>query len=86
MYDLTSFPLRDLTACSAALRRMDAGAATLEDAAQAVVTHLYEELWDGPKHGRTCALARFFVTRSFARLDADQQAFARGLLGAEPES
>jgi hypothetical protein len=84
MYDVTTFPLRDLTACSAALRRMSAGAANLEDAAQALVQHLYEELRDGRENNRICVLARFFVTRPFARLDPEQQDCARQLLSGEP--
>lgn len=86
MYDVITFPLRDLTACSAALRKMDAGAATMEDAAQAIVFHLYEELRDGRHNGRVCALVRFFVTRPYARLDAELQVCARQSLGGEPES
>ena len=85
MYDVTSYPLRDLTACSAALRKMSGGK-RLEDAAQAMVMHLYEELRDGRENTRICALARFFATRSFGRLDADLQSCARRLLGNVPPS
>jgi hypothetical protein len=60
---------------------MGSGAARLEDAAQAMVQHLYDQLRDGRDTSRICALARFFVTRPFGRLDAAQQASARQLLG-----
>jgi two-component system, NtrC family, sensor kinase len=82
MYDVTSYPLRDLTACSAALRKMSGGN-NLEDAAQTIVVHLYEELRDGRENGRICALARFFVTRQFGRLDPELQSCACRLLGNE---
>ena len=85
MYDVTSYPLRDLTACSAALRKMT-GSKRLEDAAQTIVAHLYEELRDGRENGRICALARFFVTRQFGRLDSKLQSCARRLLGDAPPS
>jgi hypothetical protein len=78
--------LRDLTACSAALRKIGLGAASLEEAAQAIVSHLHEELRDGRRNGRVCALARFFVTRSYAKLDSELQACARQSLGSEPET
>jgi hypothetical protein len=81
MYDVTTFPLRDLTACGAALRKMGGSAARIEDAAQAVVQHLYDQLRDGRDHSRICVLTRFFVTREFGRLDAGQQGSARQLLG-----
>jgi hypothetical protein len=85
MYDVTSYPLRDLTACSAALRKISGGK-RLEDAAQAIVMHLYEELRDGREKSRICALARFFVTRQFGRLGAELQSCARRLLGDVPPS
>jgi hypothetical protein len=34
MYDLTSFSLKDMTACGETLRRMGDGAASMEEAAQ----------------------------------------------------
>ena len=84
MYDVTTFPLRDLTACSAALRKMGGSAANLEDAAQAVVQHLYEQLREGRDNTRICALARCFVTRRFDQLNAAQQTSARKLLAGTP--
>jgi hypothetical protein len=59
------------------------GASNAEDSAQAIVEHLYEELRDGRDKSRICALARFFVTRQFGRLNASLQARARQLLGME---
>jgi hypothetical protein len=85
MYDVTSYPLRDLTACSAALRKMSTGR-RLEDAAQAIVMHLYEELRDGRENTRICALARFFATRPYGSLEAELRLRARRLLGSVPPS
>ncbi|HJZ95643.1 MAG TPA: hypothetical protein VKE70_04010 [Candidatus Solibacter sp.] len=41
---------------------------------------MYEELRDGRSKQRACALVRFFVTRSFERLEAELQACASELL------
>jgi hypothetical protein len=86
MYDVTAFPLRDLTACSAALRKIGQGCSDLEETAQAIVNHLHEELRDGRSNSRICALVRFFVTRPFAKLGHSLQAVVRPLLGEEPPS
>jgi hypothetical protein len=86
MYDLTNFSLSDMTACGAALRKLGPTASSLEEAAQTIVTYLHYELRDGRSNARACALVRFFVTRSFARLEPDLRARARQLLGDEPET
>jgi hypothetical protein len=62
------------------------GATTLENAAQTIVEHLYEELRDGREDRRVCALARLFVTRPFDWLDARLQARACHVLGGEAPS
>jgi hypothetical protein len=86
VYNLPNFTLSDMTTCGAALRKLGTQAASLEDVAQAIVGYLFEQFRDGPANGPACALVRLFVTRSFARLDADLQSHARQLLGGESET
>jgi hypothetical protein len=84
MYDVTTFPLRDLTACGAVLRKLGTGRHSLEETAQAIVAYLYGKLRDGSSERRACALVRFFVTRPYEKLDAELQACARRLLADQP--
>jgi hypothetical protein len=84
MYDLTNFTLRDMTQCSAALRRLGDGAHTLEEVAGRSVRHLYEHLTAGPSAGPACALVRFFKTHPYQGLDEPLQARARALLRGQP--
>jgi hypothetical protein len=86
MYNLADFTLSDMAACGAALRKLGPQAATVEDAAQIIVTYLFEQFRDGPANAPACALVRLFRTRAFGRLDADLQALARQLLAGEPET
>lgn len=84
MYDLARFSLSDMTRCGIDLRKMGAGASSMEEAAGRVVRLLHEQLGDG-QGGRACALVRLFVTLPYAELDAEQQGFVRDVLGGEPE-
>jgi hypothetical protein len=97
MYDLTRFALSDLAACGAALRKLGAGAASMEEVANRVVRHLYDELGDPDapllpssaareeaRGGRACALVRLFKTHPFSALDGDLQAFAQRSLDGRP--
>jgi serine phosphatase RsbU (regulator of sigma subunit)/anti-sigma regulatory factor (Ser/Thr protein kinase) len=84
LYDLSSFSLSDMTACSATLRRIGARAESMEDAAQAVVEYLRRVLVDGDGQP-ACALARLFKTHPLERLPAPLREDARAKLpGAEP--
>lgn len=83
-YDLGSFALGDMLRCGLELRRNAKDAATMEDAAQAIVRHLYDECRDGDGQ-RSCVLARFYKTHPYATLEPELQRFARAALGgADP--
>ena len=79
MYDLTNFTLSDMTACGAALRKLSAGARTMEDVARRIVRYFFEQLHDA-RGARACALVRFFKTHPYDDLDAPLRAFARRIL------
>lgn len=66
--------------CGLAVRGAAKGSGTLEEAAKAIVRHLYDGCRDS--HGqRQCALVRFYKTHDFEALDGELQAFARDQLG-----
>ncbi len=75
MPDLRAFGLTDMVAVSAALRRAGAGAQSMEEAAQAVVHHLYDGL-RSPNGDRQCVLARFYRTVPLEALDDDLRRLA----------
>jgi hypothetical protein len=84
VYDLAHFSLSDMTRCGIELRRLGAGASSMEDVADRIVRRLYEQLRSATTEP-ACALIRMFVTLPFAALDPRQQTFAQTLLGdAEP--
>ncbi|MBI4585753.1 MAG: hypothetical protein HY717_17210 [Planctomycetes bacterium] len=85
MYDFANFTLRDMVEFSAALRRLGAGAESMEEVAGRIVHCLYEQLADRKTRERSCALVRFFKTHPFGELDAELRRFARKMLGDHPE-
>lgn len=84
VYDLSNFTLSDMTRCGGELRKLGAGASSMEETAGRIVRALFNDLRDGDSPA--CALVRFFVTVPYAELEPELQDFARGLLGAEPGS
>lgn len=85
MYDFKDFDLGMMVRCGAALRRMSAGAHSMEEVAERIVRHLHE----GIVHGdtvRACALVRFYKTAAYGDLPPDLQQFAAGVLGADAEA
>jgi hypothetical protein len=85
-YDLTEFTLRDVTRCGQALRRMGAGASSMEETATLILSHLHDNLVDGSAGLRACSLVRFFKTHPYQGLDDELQGFARALCGEGQES
>ena len=57
MTSLAQFGLSDMVRVGAALRAVGAQATSMEDSAQQIVSHLYEQLLD-ESGAPTCALAR----------------------------
>lgn len=80
MFDLSQFSLGDMTRCGVALRRLGADARAMEEVADRVVRYLYEHLRTPEMDVPACALVRMFITLPFHALDADQKAFAEGVL------
>lgn len=85
MYDLRSFRLAEMNDLCSAMRRISAGAQTMEQVAGRAVTLLYDELGAGPE--RACALVRLYKTHMYGELEGAQQEFARRILGeTSPDS
>lgn len=80
-YDMTNFTIRELTECGKALRKMGSGAGSMEEVADRIVRHLYDNLVEGRTGARACSLVRFFKTHPCERLDDELQGFARDLSG-----
>ncbi len=84
MYDLTTFTLKDMATCGAALRRLGADATSMETVANRTVRYLYDHLIDG-EGTRATALVRFFITKPYCELSADLQQHVNKLLGKPPD-
>lgn len=79
MYDLAKFGDNEMYECALTLRNLDKGAKNLEDVANRLVRHLYENLTD--QNGQSaCALVRLFMTCPFMELNEDLRAAARNLV------
>lgn len=83
MFDLERFTLRDMTELGSVLRRIGAGAQSMEEVAGRVVGVLYEQLVDSTTDGPACGLVRFFKTHDYGDLGADLRRFADSQL-ADP--
>jgi hypothetical protein len=58
----------------------------MEETANRIVRHLYDNLVDKKSGGKSCALVRFYKTHAYQDLDAELRGFAQGILGHAPES
>lgn len=86
MFDLSQFRLQDMTACSAALRQLGTGAASIEAAADRITRYLYTNLTTGPEETPACVLVRLFKTHPYNRLGPDLQALVDARLGGTPDN
>ena len=85
MYDLTNFTPSDMTRCGSELRKLGAGASSMEETAQRIVRALFGQL-AAPDGSKACALVRLFVTLPYGDLDHDLRSFVQGITGSEPQS
>lgn len=85
LHDLHRFELSDMIELGAVLRRFDSQAASMEDAASAMIRHLYENLVDPGTREKNCVLVRFFKTHPWGDLDAELREFARTAARNSPQ-
>ena len=86
MYNLNNFTLQNMTECSVVLRRLGAGAQSMEEVAHKIVHYLYEHLVDANTGENNCALVRFYKTHPYGALDEACRDFIGSTLGTVPES
>jgi hypothetical protein len=80
MYDLATFSKADMCRCAVTLRNMDEGSQSLEDVANRIVRHIYQDFVD-PRTGKpACALVRFFKTHPYSLLHEEAQDAAQSIL------
>ena len=85
-YDLVNFTIYDMTKCGKVLRTIGKGAKSMEETANRIVHHLYDNLIDGQSGNRACSLVRFFKTHTYEKLDPELQSFSRDMLKNNPVS
>ena len=86
MYNHMGLSHADVSNCGAALSRMGEGAGNMEEVANKIVRHLYDQMTDQATGGRSFALVRFYKTHPYGQLDEGLREFARGILGSAPQS
>ncbi|GAC1328778.1 MAG: hypothetical protein NVSMB17_04550 [Candidatus Dormibacteria bacterium] len=79
-YDLVRAIPGEMIRLGATMQRIGRQAEGIDDAADALVRHLYRYLVDRRTGRRGCALVRFYTTQSYALLDAEKAAFVRATL------
>jgi hypothetical protein len=82
--DMLNLTIRDMTECGKTVRKMGAGAGSMEETANRIVRHLYDSLIDGRTGQPACSLVRFFKTHPYGKLDDELQSFARKMCGDVP--
>ena len=80
MYSLASFSISDMTACASELRKLGAGASSVQDVAQRIASYLYRQLGNDQTGRQDCVLVRCFLTRAYGELDPQSQDCARRAL------
>ena len=86
MYDLKTITPAQTTELGNALSGLGSGAQSMEEAANRIVRYLHNNLTDQRTGEKSCALVRFYKSHPYGDLDEGLQEFARGVLGATPES
>ncbi len=81
MYDITRFTLADMTRCGAHIREISLGASSMEEAASAIVRHLYENLHS--PSGRACVMVRMYKTHPYGDLPAELRDFSHNMMQTE---
>lgn len=84
MYNPANFTLSDMTECGATLRKLGAGADSMEEVADRIVRYFYSQFLDPQTSASAFTLVRFFKTHSLGDLPMDLRVYAQSLLN-QPE-
>lgn len=83
-FSFRRFDLREMLRCGLDLRRVARDAATMEEAAGAIVRYLYDSFLHGEGGERECALVRFYKTHPYGALEPELRAVVRERMGERP--
>lgn len=83
MYNPAEFTLSDMTECGATLRKLGAGADSMEEVADRIVSYFYDQFIDPQTSASAFTLVRFFKTHAFSQLPTDLQAYAQTMLNQQ---
>lgn len=83
MYNPAEFTLSDMTECGATLRKLGAGADSMEEVADRIVSYFYDQFIDPQTSASAFTLVRFFKTHAFSQLPNDLQAYAQTMLNQQ---
>lgn len=86
MYDLTTFTLEEMTTCGSVLRKLGAGATSMEEVAGRIVRYLYDHFVDPQTGERACVLVRLFKTHAYDKLDATLSDYIQEISGGVPRN
>ena len=84
MYDLSNLTAEAAKQCAADLRKSNSDQSSMEGTANAIVSHLYENLVTAGSS--SCGLVRLYKTHPYGELDPELQGFAQGILGRSADS
>lgn len=84
MFDLTTFTLEEMTTCGSVLRKLGAGATSMEEVASRTVRYLYDHFVDPQSGERSCVLVRLFKTHPYHQLTAPLSRCIQEILGSVP--
>jgi hypothetical protein len=76
VFDLERFTFTEMTQLAAELRRLGAGAESMEEVANRIVRCLYNHFISKQTNQKACVLVRLFKTHPFGELDEDLRHFA----------
>lgn len=83
-FSLRRFELPEMLRCGLDLRRVSRDAATMEEAAGAIVRYLYDAFMAGGGDAHECALVRFYKTHPYRGLEPELRALVRERMGGPP--
>lgn len=86
MYNLTTFTLEEMTTCGSVLRKLGAGATSMEEVANRIVRHLYDHFVEPQSGERVCVLVRLFKTHPYDKLDGTLAQCVQEILGGVPKT
>src|SRR5690349_16389139 len=79
MYDLKTLEVTEVLHLTADVEALEAGAGSMEEAAQRICRLLYEKLVHGETKEHACVLVRMYRTMRFKELDLLLRGFARSM-------